>query len=59
MVYTITNTFQKILDKSNCKPNKIWLNKVSEFCKRSMKPWIEKNDIKMHSTHNEEKSVVA
>ena len=24
-----------------------------------MKSWLEKNDIKMYSTHNEEKSVVA
>ena len=25
----ITNAFQKILDESNCKPNKIWLDKGS------------------------------
>ena len=24
-----------------------------------MKLWLEKNDIKMHSTHNEKKSVIA
>ena len=23
---TITNAFQKFLDESNCKPNKIWLD---------------------------------
>ena len=34
---TITNAFQKILDESNCKPNKIWVDKGSEFCNRSMK----------------------
>ena len=28
---TITNVFQKNLDESNCKPNKIGLNKGSEF----------------------------
>ena len=28
---TVTNVFQKILDESNCKPNKIWLDKGSEF----------------------------
>ena len=28
---TITNAFQKILDKSNHKPKKIWINKGSEF----------------------------
>ena len=39
---TITNTFQKILDKSNHKPNKIWVNKGSKFYNRSMKSWLEK-----------------
>ena len=34
---TITNAFQKILDKSNCKPNKIWVVKGIEFCNRSLK----------------------
>ena len=36
---TITNAFQKILDESNRKPNKIWVDKGSEFCNRSMKAW--------------------
>ena len=33
----ITNAFQKILDESNCKPSKIWVDKGSEFYNRSMK----------------------
>ena len=52
---TITNTFQKIIDDSNLKPNKIWVDKGSEFYNRSVKPWLEKNDIEMYSTHNEGK----
>ena len=36
---TITNAFQKILDESNHKPNKIWVDKGSEFYNRSMKAW--------------------
>ena len=36
---TITNAFQKILDESNRKPNKIWVDKGSEFYNRSMKAW--------------------
>ena len=55
----ITNAFQKILDESNRKPSKIWLGKGSEFYNRSMKSWLEKNDIEMCSTNNEGKSVVA
>ena len=34
---TITNAFQKILDESNRKPNKIWVNKGKEFYNRTMK----------------------
>ena len=56
---TITNAFQKILDESNRKPNKIWVDKGSVFYSRSVKSWQEKNNIEMCSTHNEGKSVVA
>ena len=56
---TITNAFQKILDESNRKPNKIWVDKGSEFYNRSMKSWLDKNDIEMYSTYNEGKSVFA
>ena len=56
---SIVNAFQSILKKSNRKPNKIWVDKGSEFYNRSMKSWLEKNDIEMYSTHNEEKSVLA
>ena len=56
---TVTDAFQKILDESNRKLNKIWVDESSEFCNRSMKPWLEKNDIEMYSTHNEGKSVSA
>ena len=56
---SIDNTFQSILKKSNRKPNNIWVDKGSEFYNRSMKSWLEKNDIEMYSTHNEGKSVVA
>ena len=33
---TITNAFLKILDESNYKPSKIWVDKGSEFCNRSI-----------------------
>ena len=47
---TNANAFQKILKKSNRKPYKIWVDKGSEFYNRSMKWWLEKNDIEMYST---------
>ena len=56
---TITNTFKKILDESKPKRNKIWVDKGSEFYNRSMKSWLEKNDIEMYSAYNEGKSVIA
>ena len=53
----ITNTFQKILDESNRKPNKIWSDKGSGFYNRSRKSWLQDNDIEMYSEYNEGKSV--
>ena len=56
---TITNVFQNILDESKCKPNKIWVDKGSEFSNRSMKRWLEKDVIEMYSAHREGRSVIA
>ena len=56
---SLVNAFQSILNKSNRKPNKIWVDKGGEFYNRSMKSWLEKNDIEMYSTHNEGKFVAA
>ena len=57
----------KILKESNRseaedkgrKPNKIWVDKRSEFYNNYFKKWLRDNNIEMHSTHNEEKSVIA
>ena len=51
--------FKKILDKSGRKPNKIWVDKGSEFYNSYFKKWFKDNDIEMYSIHNEGKSVVA
>ena len=56
---SIVNAFQKILDDSNRKPNKIWVDKGSEFYNNSFKIRLKVNDIEMYSIHNEGKSVVA
>ena len=53
------NAFQKILDDSKRKPNKIWVDKGSEFYNNSFKRWLKDNDIVMYSTNNEGKSVIA
>ena len=56
---TITNAFQITLKESNCKPNKIWVDKSRELYNRSMKSWLEKDAIDRYPTHNKRKSVVA
>ena len=49
---TVTNAFQKNLDKPRRKPRKIWPDKVMNFT-------IDSDiDIKIDSKHNEEKSVI-
>ena len=56
---SIVNAFQKILKESDRKPNKIWVDKGSEFNNNSFKKSLKDNDIEMYSTHNEGKSVIA
>ena len=55
---SIVNAFQKILKESDRKPNKIWVDKGSEFYNSSFKKWLKDNDIEIYSLHKEEKSVV-
>ena len=55
----IINPFRKILKESNRKPNKIWVDKGSEFYNNSFKKWIKDNGVELYSTNNEGKSVVA
>ena len=57
--HAITNDFQKILNESNRKSNKIWEYKGSELYNRSMKSWLPDNDVEVYSKHNEVQSVVA
>ena len=56
---SIVKAFQSILKQSNRKPNKIWVDKGSEFYNAYFKKWLRDNNIVMHSTHNEGKSVFA
>ena len=56
---SIVDAFQKILDKSGRKPNKIWFDNRSEFYNNCFKKWLKDNYIEMYSIHNEGKSVVA
>ena len=55
---SIVKAFQSILKQSNRKPNKIWVDKGSEFYNAYFKKWL-RNNVAMYSTYNEGKSVVA
>ena len=56
---SIVDAFQKILKEFDRKPNKLWVDKGSEFYNNSFKKWLKDNDVEMYSIHNEGKSVVA
>ena len=56
---SIVNAFQIILKEFKRKPNKIWVDRGSEFYTISFKQWLKNNDIEMYSANNEGKSVVA
>ena len=51
--------FKNNLKTIKKKPNKIWVDKGSEFYNAYFKKWLRDNDIVMYSTHNEGKSVIA
>ena len=55
----IINAFQKILDESIRKPNNVWVDKGSKFYDKSVKSWLQDNDIEIYSTYNERKSIIA
>ena len=54
---SLVNAFKKIISKR--KPNKIWADQGSEFYNSTFKVFLRINNIEMHSTYKEGKSVVA
>ena len=55
---SIVNAFQKILDNSKRKRNKLWVDQGSKFYNSQFKTFLKSNNIEMYSTYNERKSVV-
>ena len=53
----IVNAFKKIISEVR-KPNKIWVDQGSEFYNNSFKDFLKMDNIDMHSTYNEGKSVI-
>ena len=46
--------FQNVVIESNHKPNKICVDKISEFYNRTLNSWLQYNEIEIYSKNNEE-----
>ena len=56
---TVFNAFIEIVNESNRKPNKLWIDQGREFYDKLLQKWLEdNNNILMYSPHNEGKSVI-
>ena len=55
----VLNAFIEIVNESNRKPNKLWVDQGREFYNKLMQEWLDNNDILMYCTHNEGTSVIA
>ena len=49
----------EIVNESNCKPKKLWVDQGRELYNKLMPEWVDNNDILMHSTHDEGKSIIS
>ena len=56
---SIVDAFQKIMKESDRKPNKIWVDRGSEFFNNVFRKWLKDNDIEIYFIHSEGKFVVA
>ena len=56
---TVLNAFIEIVNESNRKPNKLWVDQGREFYSKLTHEWLDNNDILMYSIHSEGKSVMA
>ena len=54
----VLNAIIEIVNKSNHKPNKLWVEQGIEFYDKIIPEWLDNNDILMYSTHNENNSVL-
>ena len=56
---TVLNVFIEIVNESNHKPNKLWVDQERKFYDKFTQEWLENNDTLIYSTHNEGKLVIA
>ena len=51
--------FTEIVNKSKCKPNKLWVVQGKGFGNNPMQKWFDNYETLMYSTHDEGRLVVA
>ena len=56
---TVLIAFIEIMNKSNCKPNRLWIDQGRESYNRLMQEQLDNNNLLMYSTHSEGNSVIA
>ena len=56
---SVVKGFKKVVNESSREPDKIWVDKGSEFYNKVFKNWLKDEGIEIYSTYNEGKSVVA
>ena len=55
----ILNTSVEIVNESNHKPTKLWVDQGREFYNKLIQELLDNNDILIYSTHNDDKSLFA
>ena len=56
---TDLNAFIEVVNESNYKPNKVWVDQGRNFYNKLVPECLDNNNIWMYSTNNEGKSVIA
>ena len=56
---TVLNAFIKIVNESNRKPNKLWVDQRRDLFNKTMQDWLDNDNISVESAHNEGNSVIA
>ena len=55
---TVLTAIKNVVKESGREPEKIWVDKGSEFYNKDFKTWTNKKDIVIYSTYGESKSAV-
>ena len=56
---TVLNAFIEIVNESNRKPNKLWVDQGREFYNKFMQEWLDNNYILLYFTNNKGKPVIS